>query len=328
MTAADSRHRAAPMTSKPLRRLGFLALLALSLGAPGMSAFAAKARKIALVQVNQQARFFMQINEGAVRAAKDAGAELVIFNANNSPSAQNDAIETYINDKVDAIVVCAIDVNGIKPAISMAKRAGIPVVALDAIVNGDNDVQVGVDSKKAGEDMGRFAAQYLRQSLGGKADVGVVGALNSFIQNMRLDGFKAGLKEGAPQALIVNTVDGRNAQDAAQGAAENLLTANPKMKVIYATGEPALIGSLAAALSQNATGRVKVFGWDLTAQAIKGIDEGWVVGVVQQDAYGIGKAGVESALKLLDKGAVPKQVMVPVTIVTKDNVSQYRSIFK
>ncbi|EGH48090.1 periplasmic binding protein/LacI transcriptional regulator, partial [Pseudomonas syringae pv. pisi str. 1704B] len=77
-------------------------------------------KRLALVQVNQQALYFTQITQGAQAAAKAAGAELVVFNANDNPSAQNDAIEAYIQDKVDAILVCAIDVNGIKPAVTAA----------------------------------------------------------------------------------------------------------------------------------------------------------------------------------------------------------------
>ncbi|TIX66740.1 MAG: sugar ABC transporter substrate-binding protein, partial [Mesorhizobium sp.] len=72
----------------------------------------------ALVNINQQALFFNQINEGAQKAADAAGAKLVIFNANNVPSAQNDAIENYITQKVDGIILVAIDVNGVKPAIT------------------------------------------------------------------------------------------------------------------------------------------------------------------------------------------------------------------
>ena len=49
---------------------------------------------IALVQINQQALFFTQMNAGAQKAADAASANLVIFNANNDPAAQNNAIET------------------------------------------------------------------------------------------------------------------------------------------------------------------------------------------------------------------------------------------
>lgn len=291
------------------------------------AAFAAGKKKIALVQINQEALFFTQMDDGAQKAAKAAGADLTIFNSNNDPGAQNNAIETYIQQKVDALLVVAIDVNGIKPAITEAKKAGIPVVTIDAIVNGDNQVQVGVDNLKVGKDIGTYTANYIKKSLNGKADVGVVGALNSYIQNVRLDGFKAGLAS-APNAKIGSTVDGQNVQDQAQTAAENLISGNPDMKVVYATGEPALIGLVAAVSAQNATDRVKIFGWDLSAQAIKGIDQGFVMAVVQQDPEGEGKAAVNAALKLIAGQPVEKNISVPVTIVTKDNVAKYRSIFK
>ena len=42
--------------------------------------------KIGLVQINQQALFFTQMNAGAQAAADAAGAELLIFNANNDPA--------------------------------------------------------------------------------------------------------------------------------------------------------------------------------------------------------------------------------------------------
>ena len=115
-------------------------LLALSLLAatsavtlPAFSALAAEPT-IALVQINQQALFFTQMNEGAEKKAKELGAKLVIFNANNDPAAQNNAIETYIADKVDGLVVVAIDTNGIMPAVEAAAAAGIPVAAVDAIL--------------------------------------------------------------------------------------------------------------------------------------------------------------------------------------------------
>ena len=127
---------------------------------------------------------------------------------------------------------------------------------------------------------------------------------------------------------FLDTVDGQNVQDVALTAAENLMTANPDMTALYATGEPALIGAISAVTSQNMTGKVKVFGWDLTAQAIKGIDEGWVVAVVQQDPYQEGVAGVESILKIKKGETVPASIDIPVTIVTKDNVDKFRSLFK
>lgn len=285
-------------------------------------------KRLALVQVNQQALYFTQITQGAQAAAKAAGAELVVFNANDNPSAQNDAIEAYIQDKFDAILVCAIDVNGIKPAVTAAKQAGIPVVAIDAVINGDNAVQVGVDNREAARQIGQYTGEYINRELAGKASVGVVGALGSYVQNLRLDGFREGLAKTASQAKIVNTVDGNNVQDTAQAAAENLLTANPELQIIYATGEPALIGSVAASVSQGAGERVRIFGWDLSSQAVQGLDDGSVAVVVQQNTQGMGKTAVESALALLAGKTVAREQSIPITLVTKANLDAYRAEFK
>ena len=98
----------------------------------GLAAGSAGAETFALVQINQQALFFNQMNEGATAAAEAQGDELVIFNANNDPAAQNSAIETYIAQGVDGIVVVAIDVNGIMPRQQAADRC-ISRRRLDAV---------------------------------------------------------------------------------------------------------------------------------------------------------------------------------------------------
>ena len=290
-------------------------------------ATAAEAATYALVTINQQALFFNQINDGAKKAADADDDKLVIFNANNVPSAQNDAIDNYITQKVDGIVLVAIDVNGVKPAVTAAKKAGIPVVSVDAqIPDGDTAAFVGVDNAKAGQEIGSFVADYVKKNMGGKARIGLVGALNSFIQNQRLDGFKK--TAAVPGVTFADTVDGQNVQDVALTASENLMTANPSMTAIYATGEPALIGAVSAVDTAGKTGKVKVFGWDLTAQAIKGIDDGWVAGVVQQDPSTEGQKAIESLQTLKKGGKVDPVIHVPVTIVTKANVDKYRAMFK
>ena len=119
---------------------------------------------------------------------------------------------------------------------------------------------------------------------------------------MRQKGFEDVVK-AAPGVTMAGVVDGRNIQDNAMSAAESLMTANPDLTAIYATGEPALLGAVAAVESQGRQADVKIVGWDLTASAIKGIDAGYVVGVVQQDPAGMGAAAVEAAFKAITEQA-------------------------
>jgi ribose transport system substrate-binding protein len=284
------------------------------------------AAKIAIVTINLQALFFVQMLDGAKKAAQDAHASLFVFNANNDPSAQSNAIDNYVQEKVDALIVDAIDVNGIKPSIERAAKAHIPVVAIDSIVS-DSGVktQVGVDNCQAALLISNSFNSWSSQKSIAHPKIGIVGALNSFIQNQRKDCFVKTVQ--AKGANILQTVDGQNQVDVAQTAAQNLYTANPNMDAVYATGEPALIGSIAAARSQGETS-IPIFGWDLSKESIAGIDSGFVIAVVQQDPYTEGLQSVKAVLDLKSGHTVPANISVPVTIVTKANVNQYRAQFK
>ncbi len=99
-------------------KLRFLAVATTMLASMSfISAASAAGPTYALVQINQQALFFNLMNKGAQDAAKASGKDLVIFNSNDNPVAQNDAIENYIQQGVKGILVAAIDVNGIMPAV-------------------------------------------------------------------------------------------------------------------------------------------------------------------------------------------------------------------
>ena len=164
-------------------------------------------------------------------------------------------------------------------------------------------------------------------NLGGAAKLGNVGALNATIQNIRLKGFED-VVWANPKVTMAGVVDGRNVQDSALAAAENLIAANPDLTAIYATGDPALLGAVAAIESQGKQGSVKLVDWDLTASAIKGIDGGYVVGLIQQDPAAMGAAAIDALKTLADGGTVEKVISVPVTIVTKENVEPSRAVFK
>ncbi|WP_299819005.1 substrate-binding domain-containing protein [uncultured Jannaschia sp.] len=289
---------------------------------------AASAETYALVQINQQALFFNLMNEGAQAKADELGDELVIFNANNDPAAQDSAIETYIQQGVDGIAVVAIDTNGIMSAVEQAAEAGISVVGIDAVLpEGPHAAQVGVDNAQAGAMMGEYFVEHMNEEMGGTAKIGIVGALNSTIQNIRQQGFTDAI-EGAEGVEMATVVDGQNVQDLALAAAENLITANPDLDAIYATGEPALLSAIAAVESQGRQEDIKVFGWDLTQQAIDGIDAGYVQAVIQQDPREMGSTAIGILDDLATGGSTEPNVSVPVTIVTSENVDEFRSIFE
>ena len=276
---------------------------------------------IGMTQINQTAAFFTQMNEGAQEAADAAGCDLTIANANNDSARQNSDIENFVSQGVTALIVVAIDVNGVVPAVNAAKGAGIKVVAIDAeLEEGLADTFVGVNNDKAGAEAGQWVVD---QGLADGTTYGVVDARNSFIQNQREDSFRKVVD--AAGASYTQSVNGDNVQEKAATAATNLVTAQKGLGFVYTTGEPATVGAVSAL---DATGSTKVIGWDLTAEVIAGIDNGLVTAVVQQDPKQEGVEAVNELKAILGGAEALGFIDVPIAIVTSDNVDDYRSIFE
>jgi ribose transport system substrate-binding protein len=274
--------------------------------------------KVGLATINLQALFFNQINTGAQTIADKAGVGLQIVSANDDPLAQVSAVEQFITQGVDAIIVSPIDTEGIKPAIDKAAEAGIPVVVVDGIVESDAIASmVGTANAESSKQL----AVHLAKSTKDRGDIGIVGALNSTIQLDRQKGFiDQTVSDGFGTGTVV---DGKNVQETAQSAAENLLTANPAMKFAFATGEPALIGLAAAVETQAAGDRVSVVGWDLSDAAVTGLKEGWLKAVVQQNTFEFGYEGMNAAINAACGVATEKFVPIATQIVTPENYTNY-----
>lgn len=275
---------------------------------------------IGMTQINQTAAFFTQMNEGAQEAAKEVGCELTIANANNDSAKQNSDIENFVTQGVTGLIVVAIDVNGVLPAVKAARQKGIKVAAIDAkLEEGSIDTFVGVDNEKAGAEAAKWM---IDKGLVKGKKYGVVDAKNSFIQNQREDSFRKAID--AAGAVYTQSVSGDNVQEKGATAAQNLVTAQPDLDFIYTTGEPATVGAVSAI---GGSGKTKIVGWDLTREVIGGIDSGAVTAVIQQDPKQEGVDAVKE-LKAVLGGAAPKGFIdVPITIVTKENVDPYRKIF-
>lgn len=276
---------------------------------------------IGMTQINQTAAFFTQMNEGAQQAAEKAGCELQIANANNDSAKQSSDIENFVTQNVTGLIVVAIDVNGVLPALKQATSQGIRTVAIDAeLEEGAVDTFVGVDNEAAGAEAGQWLVD---EGLAEGASYGVVDARNSYIQNQREDSFREVVD--AAGATFTQAVDGENVQEQAATAAQNLVTAQPDLDFVYTTGEPATVGAVAALDPQGDT---KVIGWDLTAEVIAGIDSGLVTAVVQQDPRQEGVEAVNELVAILEGEEPARFIDVPITIVTAENVDPYREIFE
>ncbi|WP_233269479.1 substrate-binding domain-containing protein [Alteribacillus sp. YIM 98480] len=288
-----------------------------------------EAPTIGMTVINQEALFFTEMVKGAESQAEEADVNLTVFNANNDSVEQYNGAEDYISAGVDALVINAIDVEAMKPIVDKAEEEGIPVISIDSVIEHDGvDVQIGVDNYESSVELGEYFNEYAEEQWGDEeVKIGAISALNSPIQINRQDGFMDTILENE-NVELVNTVDGENVQEKALSASEDLFTANPDMQAAFATGEPAFIGMVSGVRSQQAQDNLKLFGWDLSEQVVEGIDDGYVEAALQQHPDEYGSEAIKAALALVEGEEVEEQIDVPATVVTEDNVDEFRSLFE
>jgi len=276
---------------------------------------------ICFVTFSLQIEYFQQSVEGGERAAEELGIELIVFDPQADAARQVTLTEDCIARQVDAIVLDPIESGSLMGPIEQAAEAGIPMVTLDTRIDHPNILSlIGVEQYETSREFGRYVAGIIAGQMGGEAKVGLMIA-SSEVQIARRDGFVDAIRAVLPGVEIVAEGDGRNILERATAEAENMLTANPDINVIYATGDPQLQGALAAGLSQNRD--IAFFGWDdVPDYFIPPLREGRLQGFLMQSPDFNGEQGVRLLVQHLNGEAISPRVSYIPTIVTPFNLDE------
>ncbi len=136
-------------------------------------------------------------NTESMKAAfsSENGFELIFNAADNDPAAQIQAVRSFINQGVDAIVIAPIVEDGWDDVLQEAKDAGIPVILEDRTVSASEDLYaswVGLDFKLEGQKAGEWAAEQFGDTP--TKMVVLEGTTGSAPANDRAEGFDAAIE--------------------------------------------------------------------------------------------------------------------------------------
>lgn len=301
---------------------GLLAGVGLLGLAVGLAPVTAGAATICFVTFSLQVAYFQSSVEGGQKAAEELGHELIVLDPQADAGRQVTQVEDCIARNVDAIVVDPIESSSLLGVIEEAGQRGIPVATLDTPVDSAYVVTlVGVPQREASYTFGQFVAGWIVGKLGGEAKVGIMLA-STEVQLARRDGFVDALA-AVPGAEIVATGDGRNILERATAEAEDMLTAQPGINVIYATGDPQLQGGLAAAEAQGRD--IAFFGWDdIPEPFLQPLEDGRIVGFLKQKPEVGGEMAVRLLSDHLEGKEIPSRFTYSPDVVTQYNLDQFR----
>lgn len=274
--------------------------------------------RIAVVPKGTTVDFWLSVKAGAEKAGEEEGVEIIW----RGPAEETDVagqmaiLENFISSRVNAIVMAACDSKAMLTIVEKARKADIPLITIDSGVEDESVPFIATDNEKGAA----LAARTLVKLIGGKGKVGLIpfvpGAATSI---MREEGFRKEIKKH-PGVRLVRTIFSHSDVAKGMSAAEDMLTAVPDLKGIFAANEPGAIGAAQALEQRGVAGKVKLVAFDAADSEIEALKRGTIQALIVQNPFKMGYEGVRAAMKALRGEQVPKRVDTGVTVVTRENL--------
>ena len=256
---------------------------------------AAESYKIALITMDRVDQHWVTLDEGAQKAAKELGVELV----NMSPNAKDDAqqieqINNAVSSGCQAIVVAANGPDAVSSALKEASAAGVKIVYVDSPANVEAEATFSTNNKAAGKTAGETMIADLEAKGITEGAIGIVNvnaATDSTVQ--REAGFREAF-EGKAYTLL-ETQYGEGDAAKSQTIAENYITQG--VVGIFGCNEGSTNGAGNAV--KAAAAKVIVVGFDKSDAIMGLIEDGFILATMAQNPDVMGYEGVKAAVAAL-----------------------------
>ena len=253
------------------------------------------------------------------------GVKLQFEDARSDVVRQLSQVESFISQKVDAIVVNPVDTAATKKITEAAVKAGIPLVYVNRRPD-DMNLPKGVVTVASNDlEAGQMQMQYLAEKMGGKGDIVILlGDLANNSTTNRTKGVKEVLTK-YPNIKIEQEQSGIWSRDKGMTLVNDWLTQGRKFDAVVSNNDEMAIGA-AMALQQAgvAKGSVLIAGVDGTPDGLNAVKKGSLLVSVFQDAKGQADGSIDTAVKMARNEPVEPAVWVPYRLITLQNVDTFK----
>lgn len=264
---------------------------------------------------------FMTMLQGAMelQVKNYDNVKLIINDAESQAAKQASQLDTFVAQKVDAVIISPVDADALASAVKGVVDAGIPVITCSADVTGDQG-QVWVGSSN--ENGGQIEMEYVAEQLGGKGKIAILrGPLGAFAEQGRFAGYEAVLADN-PDIEIVFDQTGNWQREEAMALIENLLTTGTELDAIVCQNDGMALGALEAVKAAGKKDQIIITGIDAIVDALDSIKAGELDATCFQDAIGQGTNALDMAVKAANGESI-ERMDIPFELVLQHNVDGY-----
>lgn len=282
--------------------------------------------KVGLVMKSLANEFFQQMDNGAKAFAAE-NEDLFEFQTvgmkdERDFAAQVEAVENYITQEFDVIVIAPADSKAMVEPIKEALDAGIKVINIDVALDPEAMADAGIDLAFFGPDNrlgAKMAGDALAASLGEGANVVILeGNPEADNGNQRRMGFEDAVEEGGLNLLDSRTANWETEQ--ANQLMTTFLTQYPDIQGVMAANDSMALGVAAALDAEGKTGEIEVVGFDNIPGVRPLIADGTMLATIEQFGSDMAVFGIEMGLRELAGEEFCGWQLTPIELVTAENV--------
>jgi ABC-type sugar transport system substrate-binding protein len=281
-------------------------------------------KKIAVVISTLNNPWFVVLGESAAERARELGYETQIFDSQNNSAKEAEHFDNIIAMGYSAILFNPTDAEGSVLNVRRAKEAGIPTFCMDREINSRDaaTTQLLSDSFTGCVELGQYFVRQMHKKGKYVELLGIVGDNNTW---NRSSGFHSVVDE-FPELKMVARQSADFDRNKAMDVMETIMQANPEIDAVFCGNDAMALGAYQAVLAAGKDGKIKVFGFDGSKDALNGIAEGKIAATVMQFPVLMSRTSADLAdLYIKGKRDFRSKTPVEVVLITPGNVSKYQN---
>lgn len=280
--------------------------------------------------VFQEDQFMKLLQLGYKDAAVKAGFDFYPGNTNGDAAKESEFLNTYVTQGYKGVAISPISEGASMKVIADANKKGLAIGISNFTLTSAPYISGAFtsDNYDLGKTCGIAAAKFIKENLGGKANVAIL-QFKSLLpeqSSARSNGFLDQLKD-LPGVTVIADQDAWM-QDKAITVGGDIITAQgDKLNLIFSANEGGTIGATMAVKNAGKAGKIFVFGFDGSEQMVQLLKDpaNILQAAIAQDPYGIGVKTMESLIKQINgedySATKGKTTIVPGILLARSNAA-------
>lgn len=300
----------------------FLAFFAVWRSGRGRKDTGQETRKFGATYMTMNNPYFQDMNAQIEEIVEANGDILLYRDPAQDQEKQNEQILDMLAEDIDGLFLNPVNWETVKPALLACKEAEVPVFVIDTNVYDDEYAVFSILSDNY--DAGVQCARDMMKKKS-SARIVVIDSPGTKSIDDRVAGFMDTIA-GKEEYEVTAWLHGKGELEISMDVVSELLKSESEesvFDVVLGGNDPTALGALAALQMNQMQDGILIYGIDGSPDGKVMIKEGYMEGSSAQQPVVIAEQAVAMAYDYLDGKEVERLVIVPVTMITGDNIDAF-----